>query len=177
MDGLDGLVGGSMLTAISFITYGLIYKVSLDTSTSLFILLGALTSFCCWNWSPAKIFMGDIGSTFLGAIFGGLILLNNSWSEALSMVMIASPLFLDPIFCIFKRLIKQENIFKPHRDHLYQKLALAGIQKNLISTGYILSTFLLGIGYLVGLNTQIIILVMEVLVFLKLLNYISFKTL
>jgi hypothetical protein len=42
-------------------------------------LVGALLGFLIWNWSPAKVFMGDVGSTFLGAVFAGLVLQARCW--------------------------------------------------------------------------------------------------
>ena len=59
MDGLDGLVAGCMAINIAALAY------SLNASWPLWFLVGALLGFLLWNWSPAKVFMGDVGSTFL----------------------------------------------------------------------------------------------------------------
>ena len=74
MDGIDGLVSGCMAIAISALC------LELDLSWSLWALVGALLGFLLWNWSPAKVFMGDVGSTFLGAVFAGLVLNAPTWS-------------------------------------------------------------------------------------------------
>ena len=61
MDGMDGLLAGNMI--IIFSMGGFII------SGSYFVIVGALIGFLIFNWSPAKVFMGDVGSTFLGAVF------------------------------------------------------------------------------------------------------------
>ena len=58
MDGIDGLVAGNLLVIIFFI--GIISNFNI----TLLVLIGSLLSFCIWNWSPAKIFMGDVGVHF-----------------------------------------------------------------------------------------------------------------
>ena len=87
MDGSDGLVGGCM-----FILF-LIINIKLNFNASTIILLGSLATFVYWNWSPAKIFMGDTGSTFLGIYFIGNLLQFRNSQEILGLFLIASPLF------------------------------------------------------------------------------------
>ena len=70
IDGLDGLVAGCM--AVSFAA-----------------LAGYLLGFLLWNWSLAKVFMGDVCSTFLGAVFAGLVLRAPSWPEAPGLLLVA----------------------------------------------------------------------------------------
>ena len=67
MDGLDGLVAGCMAVILANAA------MRLQEDWSLWSIVGALLSFLVWNWSPAKVFMGDVGSTFLGAVFAGAI--------------------------------------------------------------------------------------------------------
>lgn len=63
MDGLDGLVAGCM--TVIFI----VCAISINQSNSILALIGALIGFLFLNWHPAKVFMGDVGSTYLGAIY------------------------------------------------------------------------------------------------------------
>ena len=116
MDGIDGLVAGNFLVIIFFI--GIISNFNI----TLLVLIGSLLSFCIWNWSPAKIFMGDVGSTFLGAIYCGLILQMETWHQSINVLMFSSPLILDSVTCIFTRIRNKQNIFKAHKLHLYQRL-------------------------------------------------------
>jgi Fuc2NAc and GlcNAc transferase len=134
MDGLDGLVGGVAAIQIAFI--------ALYTHQSiLWLLVAALLGFLYWNWSPAKIFMGDAGSTFLGAIIA-IALLNqpqnavNSWTS----LAITSPLLFDAIYTIVRRLLNRENIFQAHRSHLYQRLQQSGWAHSNVASIYVLAT-------------------------------------
>ena len=67
MDGIDGIVSSCMI--ISITTSCIILK----TNQNYLFLIGSLGAFIVWNWYPAKLFMGDIGSTFLATINIGLI--------------------------------------------------------------------------------------------------------
>ena len=60
MDGLDGLIAGCLSITITALS------IYLDAPLPLWSLVGSLIGFLFWNWSPAKVFMGDVGSTFLG---------------------------------------------------------------------------------------------------------------
>ena len=91
--------------------------------------------------------MGDAGSTFLGGIFAASILQSNSIQEAVSMLLLISPILMDSIFCIFRRIYYGQNIFKPHKLHLYQRLANNGMSHNKVSLIYIFSIFILGLFY------------------------------
>ena len=114
MDGIDGLIAGSMI--VYFIIFSLII------SPSFIPLISSLIVFLLFNWHPAKVFMGDVGSTFLGALFAGSLLQTSNWTECIGCLMIASPILADSFICVIRRLINKENIFKPHRKHLYQRL-------------------------------------------------------
>ena len=81
-DGLDGLVAACMAISLS--------AVALDGASGLWPLVGALAGFLIWNWAPAKVFMGDVGSTFLGAVFAGMVLQASSWPQALSILLLLS---------------------------------------------------------------------------------------
>ena len=137
MDGLDGLVAGCMIVILLF--------VSLKTNTNLYILIGSLMGFIFYNWSPAKIFMGDVGSTFLGGVYASLIFRSENILE-LSYVLIPSfPLLLDSITCIFRRLLRRQNIFSAHKLHLYQRLHQSGWSHRKVSFTYILMTLIISL--------------------------------
>ena len=77
MDGIDGLVSGSLI---------IIFLIgSILINNYFLIVVGPLLGFLLWNWDPSKLFMGDVGSTFLGALLVGLLLtdsknINNTYS-------------------------------------------------------------------------------------------------
>ena len=140
MDGIDGLIGGSF----SFIFLILAFKLNLYF---LPISLG-LVGFLFWNWSPAKIFLGDSGSTFLGAFYSAVILSADTYKDSLSLFLLISPLFLDAIICFFRRLFIGSNVFKAHKEHLYQRLVQNGLSHKLVSITYITSIFFISIFYI-----------------------------
>tara|TARA_Y100000589_G_scaffold331709_1_gene386491 strand:- start:1890 stop:2813 length:924 start_codon:yes stop_codon:yes gene_type:complete len=140
MDGIDGLVSGCMI--IWFTT------ISLSGNQVYFVLVASLLGFITWNWCPAKIFMGDAGSTFLGLIVVAVILNLRGISIIIHSLLILSPIYLDSITCIIRRLIKKENIFAPHNKHLYQRLNRGGISKGKVSFLYLTITSLLAIAFL-----------------------------
>ena len=142
MDGSDGLVAGCMFV------FFLILNYKLDSDISIIILLGAFLPFIYWNWNPAKIFMGDIGSTFLGVYFIANILQFNDINEIVGLLLIASPIFGDALITVFRRLFKGQNIFKAHRQHLYQRLYLGKLSKKQVAIIYISLTSMIGIVYI-----------------------------
>ncbi len=136
MDGLDGLVAGSF-----FVIYALIsYKISIY-----FLPVSAsLLAFLIFNWSPAKIFMGDVGSTFLGGLFISTLYNSHDIQKPIEFMVIFFPLFLDPFVTLVRRLFAGQSIFKPHKLHLYQRLHQAGYSHAIISSIYICSILTLG---------------------------------
>lgn len=129
MDGLDGLVAGC--------------AVLLMAATSSWVISGAILGFLIWNWSPAKVFMGDVGSTFIGAVFGGMLLHTSSSQDMFHLLLVAFPLMADSFFCLSRRCIHRENIFKAHRKHLFQRLQQAGWSHQRVALLYIVSTAIL----------------------------------
>lgn len=144
MDGLDGLVAGCL--TIAFIAAA----VELAAPWSFWSVVGALLGFLVWNWSPAKVFLGDVGSTFLGAMFAGIVLQVTSWPSALGLLLVATPLFADALVCVLRRLMAGHKIFQPHRLHLFQRLHQAGWLQEHIAIIYISGTSALALAFLVG---------------------------
>ena len=142
MDGIDGLVGGALFISI------LACCIYLKIGQPYLFLIGSLAAFITWNWYPAKIFMGDTGSTFLAAINIGLISLSNSLSDAIGLALILTPCLIDPFVCVLRRYFHKQNIFDAHCLHLYQRLKQSGIKESNISLIYIFFTLLLSIIFL-----------------------------
>ena len=139
MDGIDGLVCGSMIIIFFTLNSEVHYLLP---------MIGTLCGFLYFNWYPSKIFMGDIGSLFLGTFLVSLIYKSSSGSEGiLKILLLCSPLLLDALACIFRRLINKKNIFNSHKSHLYQRLVSNGMKHSTVSIIYILSISLLSIFY------------------------------
>lgn len=145
MDGLDGLLAGC--------------SVLLFAAASNWSISGAIFGFLLWNWSPAKVFMGDVGSTFIGATFAGLVFQQPTSQEILSFLFLGFPLFGDAATCVLRRLFSRQNIFTAHRQHLYQRLNRAGWNHASVALLYSLAVFILVLGKVVGDMPLLIVLV------------------
>jgi UDP-N-acetylmuramyl pentapeptide phosphotransferase/UDP-N-acetylglucosamine-1-phosphate transferase len=139
MDGLDGFVAGCTAVQLGFLA--LYFQQPI-----LWLLVAALAGFLVWNWSPAKIFMGDVGSTSLGAIVA-IVLLNapSNQTQAWSALTITLPLIGDAIYTLVCRLLRKENIFQAHRSHLYQRLQKSGLSHPQVAIIYISLTLLIAL--------------------------------
>lgn len=130
IDGLDGLAGG--ISSIFFLTIGIIAfcqgsgGLAFDLSFVLtFIMLGSTGGFLVHNFYPAKIFMGDSGSMFLGFIISIITILG---FKATLMSSIIIPMFilvvpiLDTFLAIVRRKLKGESVSKPDKSHIHHQL-------------------------------------------------------
>ncbi len=125
MDGIDGMA----TTQGIFISAALAVLLGVMGETEWMLLFSAsalaLFGFLHWNWSPARMFMGDTGSAFLGWWFAATSLLvaattdMNLWS----VMMLMSLFITDATFTLFRRFVQGEQIFNAHRSHLYQILS------------------------------------------------------
>ncbi len=128
MDGADGVAGiqsliASGALAIWFAASGQEFLALLNVG-----LAGACLGFLWFNWAPARVFMGDVGSLALGAWFGAMSLIGVSQSglPAEAFVILLGVFVFDATLTLGHRLLKRKRITQAHRDHLYQKLILAG---------------------------------------------------
>ena len=131
MDGIDGLAGVQTLSMT--LTASLLLLLMLNAGASqadyqLHILLLMLTAstagFLVWNWSPARIFLGDVGSVFLGYMLGVLALYsaNNQLLSVWSWLILGGVFFTDSTFTLLRRIINKQPWYQAHRVHAYQKV-------------------------------------------------------
>ena len=127
IDGLDGLAGG--IATIFFVTISIVISYTgiyngLDASLSL-IMIGATLGFLIHNFYPAKIFLGNSGSMFLGYMISVISLLgfkNVTITSFIIPVLILAVPILDTFFAIIRRLIKGESPTKGDKKHLHHQL-------------------------------------------------------
>lgn len=174
MDGLDGLVA---TCSIVFLTIVVLRQFVLQESdffnsevVSLIPLLGSLAGFLILNWCPAKVFMGDVGSTFIGALIAGVIVQQDTCIDSLGLMLVGFPLFGDALICILRRVSSGQDVLKPHRLHLFQRLHQAGWSHQNVTMLYATSTLIIGIGWIVGGFTSVIFLTTAVLLLGALLD-------
>lgn len=133
IDGLDGLLVSSIL--IIFLTSAYILEMG---SPILLILLGSLLAFLFYNHHPAKIFMGDVGSIFLGSVYVGLAFFSKDFNTLISILLLGTPLYADTLTTILRRFINSENIFTAHKLQIFQRLHQAGWGQRKITNLYCL---------------------------------------
>jgi UDP-N-acetylmuramyl pentapeptide phosphotransferase/UDP-N-acetylglucosamine-1-phosphate transferase len=104
MDGLDGFITTITVLQLSFIALYLQQSIW-------WLLIAALLGFLYWNWSPAKIFMGDVGSTVLGAVMAIALIQSPNATLAWSSLAITLSITADTLVV---RLSRKENIFEAH---------------------------------------------------------------
>lgn len=141
MDGIDGLAGAEAVTvSLAVSILGIVmYASQIGFSLAALALAAASVSFVVWNWSPAKVFMGDAGSAALGFAFGTLALVGEIHQGVpLLVLMLLLGLFVvDATLTLIDRLRRGENITVAHRDHVYQRLVRAGWSHRHVTLGAI----------------------------------------
>ncbi len=132
MDGIDGISGVEMII-IGIGSVIMIYMIEDNINKISLIMIGSAFGFLLYNWSPAKIFLGDSGSIPLGLIIGLLLLdiaLKGYW---LSALILPAYYIADTNITILKRLYKKTKIWTPHKDHFYQKAVKRGLSHAKVS--------------------------------------------
>lgn len=139
MDGIDGLAASQAI--IASITLAFWFYIVGDSNLAVVcaVLASSCYGFLLWNWQPAKIFMGDVGSITLGAFFATLIIIGVTRYQipVLSLVLIFALFVGDASTTILRRALNREKIWLPHRSHYYQRLAKIGISHAIIVFGAI----------------------------------------
>jgi Fuc2NAc and GlcNAc transferase len=149
MDGVDGMIASQGLV------YGVFLFALLSGSTpgGVFglILAAACLGFLVWNWSPARMFMGDVGSGPLGLFFaiGGALALEGAHASLVFLPLF--PLFLDALLTMVIRMRRGERLTDAHRSHLYQRLANGGYGHALVTSIYALAAIM---GVIVALSVK-----------------------
>ena len=137
MDGLDGLVAGTCILAAIFLA--IVASIAGDRFVSLACILvaSAACGFFVFNFPKASIFMGDVGSQFLGFALGSFAVVA-ALHEPSQALLLAMPLLLfhfifDTVFTFFRRLVSGMNVSQAHRTHLYQLLNQLGCSHAAVS--------------------------------------------
>ena len=122
MDGINGLAG---ITAVVAFVCLLVFGGAAETPLfyPIVAVMGALLGFLPFNLPRARLFMGDVGSIFLGFLFAtSVCLMARSWSEFFVFASFLFPFYADEAVTVVERLWRRESLLAPHRRHLYQFL-------------------------------------------------------
>jgi len=142
MDGIDGLAGlQAVITSFGWLVLGYMLEMPALTLFSGAIAAAAF-GFLLHNWSPASVFMGDVGSAFFGFTFAALPLLARTMTtKATDLLPLAAVLFVwvflfDATFSLLRRFFYRQNVFSAHRTHLYQRLVILGYSHRVVTLLY-----------------------------------------
>lgn len=123
MAGLAGVVVGTSMAAVGF-----------EAGSLAAMLLAAFAAAACggflvFNWQPARVFMGDVGSGFLGLFFGAIpLLFSQPRSDTfLPAILCLWPYVYDTLLSVVRRLWHRRNPFQPHREFLFHRLIRSGV--------------------------------------------------
>ena len=128
MDGIDGLAAGEALT-VGLAAMLLCWRVEdLEPTWLAALIVVAAAGFLPWNWSPARIFLGDVGSVFLGFILASLGVLTSQRGDipAPGWLVLLGVFLLDATITLLRRFARGERWFVAHRSHAYQRAVQAG---------------------------------------------------
>lgn len=143
IDGLDGLAAGTSLIASMCIAYSAFISGNVITAVILMTLAGATLGFLPHNFNPAKIFMGDAGSLFLGFMLASISIETMKGTTLIVMIVpliaLGLPVF-DTVFAIIRRLVNKRPIMEADKGHLHHRIMARGMgQKGTVILLYAIS--------------------------------------
>lgn len=136
MDGIDAIIGLQIVVFAAFSAWSLTgnpFGLSLAG-----VSLGASVGFLIFNWPPARVFLGDVGSGVAGLLFvllGALTAADRQWTVAHAFLPLL-PLFADELITMARRVRRGESLITPHRSHVYQRLVQAYPGHGKVALGY-----------------------------------------
>jgi FlaA1/EpsC-like NDP-sugar epimerase/UDP-N-acetylmuramyl pentapeptide phosphotransferase/UDP-N-acetylglucosamine-1-phosphate transferase len=162
MDGIDGLAGAQGVVA--GLAWGIAGTVTGHPAMAAlgWVIAGGCLGFLRHNWSPAYIFMGDVGAAFLGFVFAALTVVGAKVNPALGLfgMCVVWPFVFDASFTFARRALRRENLLMAHRSHLYQRLVIAGWSHSSVTVLYAaaaVSTSLAGFAWLLQIRSAAIV--------------------
>ena len=181
LDNMDGLSSGIAAIVGTVIFLCAYLNGNLTGALPALILVGSLLGFLRYNFSPAKIFMGDCGSMFIGLMLA-TITLQGSWKESTHLVMMLAipvlvlvvPIF-DTAFVALVRGFTSQNVFQGGRDHVSHRMVALGLsEKNTVITLYFISIFFGGISVLSMFVHSIVTLMLILVATVTLVYFAAF---
>ena len=156
MDGIDGIAAlQAVVTGVAWAVFGLYFHLQ---GSFLFAGVVACVSlgFLLHNWQPAKIFMGDVGSAFLGFTLAAMpLLFGAETQQRIAVLPTIAVLFVwffvfDTIFTLFRRAVNRERVWEAHRSHLYQRMVISGLSHRDVTLLYAVAAALLAASALIA---------------------------
>lgn len=156
MDGIDGIAGTEAISVALGAGILLFWTGSQGLAWVCIILALAVGGFLVWNWPPARIFMGDVGSGFLGYVFAVLAIASEKSSSIPFIVwlMLLSVFITDATITLFKRMAKGEKVSQPHRTHVYQLAVQVGYSHKQVTLAVLFINIWAGITAIAAIEYQ-----------------------
>ncbi len=158
MDGIDGIAGGTAILNALFLAA--LVGASAGLGVGLAALAAAVGGFMLWNVSPARIFLGDSGSHFVGFFLGAVALYTEPMERAggalgpyLAFVVAAAvfaPFLFDTAFTLVRRAKARKNVFAAHREHIYQRITPDPAKHRQVSNVYFAFSAVAGLAALLA---------------------------
>src|SRR5262249_22562188 len=121
MDGIDGLAAGQAVIVATTLAWLAYMREANGTALAMTVLAGAVWGFLLHNWPPARIFMGDVGSAYLGFTFAGWAVLSGATHASalpfLAWVVVLAPFLFDTGVTLVSRIIRGQCWYEAHREH------------------------------------------------------------
>lgn len=158
MDGLDGLAAGVAVIVSAFFCYITISQGSAFVYITSYTVLAGALGFLVYNWAPARVFMGDVGSAFLGFVFAVLAIIaaryDSSHTSFLVMPMLLFNFIYDTFFTFMRRLLRGDRVVDAHRTHLYQLCSRLGYGHRTVCVFHYCTCIAQGMGAIWMVNIQ-----------------------
>ncbi len=147
MDGIDGISAVETIILGTTTSYWFAMSGAISIAIICIAVAGAALGFLRWNWSPAKIFMGDVGSLALGAFFAIMAMIgSSSLGIPFSAFLILYAVYLaDSGVTLLRRMIKRERWWQAHRCHFYQRAVQSGYSHAQVSLAVMVINLLLAV--------------------------------
>ncbi len=158
IDGLDGLAGGVSAIAATALGIVALRQGQVEVALAALLLVAALIGFLPYNFYPARTFMGDSGSNFLGFVLASLAIMGTAKGTALlslliPIIILGIPI-LDTLFAIVRRISNRKPIFYPDKEHLHHRLMALGLShRRSVFIIYGISAFFSGVAVLLTFVT------------------------
>ena len=178
-DGLDGLAGGTSLITISIIAL-----LAYDANGEMVVLIsmavaGSILGFLRHNTYPARLFMGDTGSQFLGFSLGILVIVlsqsvNSAMSPLIPLFILGLPI-LDTMAVMGQRIYEKRSPFSPDKNHIHHKLLDIGFDHyEAVFIIYLLQSALISIAYFMLYESDVVLLIMYVAISVFVLGFFHY---
>ena len=135
MDGIDGLAALQGMIGAAAMSLWFYWAGSSGMAMVCLVVFSACAGFLAWNWSPARVFMGDVGSVALGGLFAALsvVAMTRYDMPIIAFAILFIVFIADATLTLMRRIARGERFWQPHRSHYYQRAVQAGLSHSSVA--------------------------------------------